>query len=118
MNGDPKLPGNRSRDEKIAQWFNTDTTTLWTLPALGRYGNAPRNPLRGPGYFNTDMSLTKIFRLSNVNSQRVELRIEAFNVFDRLNLLNPNNDRNTADFGRTTSSRPPRILQLAARFEF
>ena len=57
------------------------------------------NSFRGPGRFSTDMSLTKIFRLSSTNNQRFELRLEAFNVFDQLLLGMPNADRNTATFG-------------------
>jgi hypothetical protein len=118
LNGDPTLPGDRSLEEKTAQWFNTDTTTLWTLPPLGQFGNTPRNAIRGPGRFGTDLSLTKILRLSSVNSRRIEIRIEAFNVFDNVQLNNPNGDRNNANFGRITSALDPRIVQLALRFEF
>ena len=118
QNGDPTLPDDRSREEKIAKWFNTDTTTLWTLPALGTFGNSPRNQVRGPGNFNTDLSLTKIFPLSGVNSRRFEVRIEAFNVFDNVHLNNPNGTMNNANFGRITSAGDPRIVQMALRFEF
>jgi hypothetical protein len=119
LNGDPTLPSDRSREEKIAQWFNT-SATVWTLPALGQYGNAPRtmNSLRGPSRFSTDMSLTKIFRLSSANNRRFELRIEAFNVFDQLLLGQPNATRSDATFGQITTAAAPRVVQLAARFDF
>jgi hypothetical protein len=118
LNGDPTLSGDRSLDEKIAKWFNTDSVTLWTLPTLGQFGNAPRNPLRGPGLFSTDMSIAKIMRLSSVNSRRLELRIEAFNVFDNVILDNPNGTMNNANFGRITTARAPRVMQVSARFDF
>jgi hypothetical protein len=117
LNGDPELPGDRSLEEKIAKYFNTDTVTLWTLPALGLYGNAPRNVLRGPGYFNTDLSLSKLFRLTP-DGGRVEFRIEAFNLFDTVNLGSPNGNRNSVNFGRITSAGSPRVLQLALRLDF
>ena len=119
LNGDPTLPDNRSTEEKIARYFDT-SATVWTLPALGQYGNAPRSmsSFRGPGRFSTDMSLTKIFRLSSTNSQRFELRLEAFNVFDQLLLGMPNADRNTATFGSITTASAPRVVQIAARFDF
>ena len=117
LNGDPELPGDRSREEKIAKYFNTDTVTLWTLPDLGQYGNAPRNVLRGPGYFNTDLSLTKLFRLTP-DGGRVEFRLEAFNLFDTVNLNNPNGNRNNVNFGRITSAGAPRVMQLALRLDF
>jgi hypothetical protein len=117
LNGDPELPGNRSLEERIAKYFNTDTVTLWTLPDLGQYGNAPRNVLRGPGYFNTDLSLTKLFRLTP-NGGRVEFRFETFNLFDTVNLGNPNGNRNSVNFGRITSAGAPRVVQLALRLDF
>lgn len=118
LTGDPTLPGNRSQDEKIAQWFNANTTTLWTLPALGQYGNAPRNAIRGPDRFTLDLSLTKVFRLSSVHARRGEVRIEAFNVTNRLNLDNPDGVRNSATFGQIVSAGAQRIVQLGLRFEF
>jgi hypothetical protein len=117
LNGDPELPGDRSREEKIARYFNTDTVTLWTLPDLGQYGNAPRNVLRGPGSFNTDLSLTKLFRLTPTGG-RVEFRLEAFNLFDTVNLGNPQGNRNNVNFGRITSAGSPRVMQLALRLDF
>jgi hypothetical protein len=90
---------------------------LWTLPDLGLYGNAPRNPLRGPGYFNTDLSLTKLFRLGP-DGGRAEFRIEAFNLFDNVNLGPPNGNRNSVNFGRITSAGSPRVMQLALRLDF
>ena len=118
LNGDPTLPGDRSRDEKIAQWFNTNSVSLWTLPDLGQFGNAPRNPFRGPSTFSTDMSLAKILRLSSLNNRRLELRIEAFNVFDNAILNNPNGVMNNANFGRIIEARAPRVMQVSARFDF
>ncbi len=118
LNGDPTLPDNRSRDEKIAQWFNTNTVSLWTLPDLGQFGNAPRNPFRGPSTFSTDMSLAKILRLSSMNNRRLEVRIEAFNVFDNVILNNPNGTMNNANFGRITGASAPRVMQVSARFDF
>ena len=35
LNGDPTLPGDRSRDEKIAQWFNTNRTAVDTAGIWG-----------------------------------------------------------------------------------
>ena len=76
------------------------------------------NSLRGPSRFSTDMSLTKIFRLSSVNNRRIELRIEAFNVFDQLLLGSPNGTRSDATFGQITTAALPRVVQIAARFDF
>jgi hypothetical protein len=106
LNGDPDLPTDRSRDELIEMYFNTNRETMWTLPDFGQFGNAPRNVIIGPGRFNTDLSLTKQFRWSGGSSRRIEVRIEAFNVFDTVNLGNPNGNRNTPTSGASRAPAP------------
>lgn len=49
---------------------------------------------------------------------RVEFRIEAFNLFDTVNLNNPNGSRSSANFGRITTAGSPRVVQLALRLDF
>jgi hypothetical protein len=56
--------------------------------------------------------------VSSTSSQRFELRLEAFNVFDQLLLGMPNADRNTATFGSITTASAPRVVQIAVRFDF
>jgi len=59
-------------------------------PARGTFGNLERNALRGPGFWNVDASLFKRFDFTDrVN---LEFRIEAQNVFNHVNLGNPNNE--------------------------
>jgi hypothetical protein len=54
-----------------------------SAPCLGCVGNLGRNTFVGPGIFQTDMSLTKLFRLT----ERFNLKFDAsaFNVFNRTN---------------------------------
>jgi hypothetical protein len=54
-----------------------------TNPCLGCYGNLGRNQFVGPGIVQADMSLTKIFKLT----ERFNLKFDAsaFNVFNRTN---------------------------------
>jgi hypothetical protein len=54
-----------------------------SAPCLGCLGNLGRNTFVGPGIFQTDMSLTKNFRLT----ERFNLKFDAsaFNVFNRTN---------------------------------
>lgn len=117
LQGDPKLPSDRSRAEKIAKYFNPDKTTMWTLPALGQFGNAPRNVLIGPGLFNTDLSLMKQFRWHE-SKRRVQVGMEGFNVLDTVNLSNPTTGRNSSTFGQIRSAGATRQLQMALRFDF
>jgi hypothetical protein len=50
------LPSDRSRGEKIAQYFNI---TAVVQPAPGTYGTLGRNVLRGPAFYNADLSVSR-----------------------------------------------------------
>jgi hypothetical protein len=45
----------------------------------------------------------------------VQLRVEAFNAFNRVNLRNPQNNMAQATFGRSTQSFPAREIQVAIK---
>ena len=90
------------------------------------YGTLPRNSLRGPGFINTDLSLSKhlFFFGERVDA---ELRADAFNVFNHTNFDNPSVDINSSQFGiisnvvganDPTNPRGPRIVQLALHLRF
>src|SRR5262249_20070742 len=51
------------------------------------FGTIPRNSFRGPGYFNTDLSLKKTFQIR----ERLGLTIgaSAYNVLNHVNYANP-----------------------------
>ena len=53
----------------------------------GRFGDQERNAMRGPGYWRTDASLFKKFRLAE--TKELEFRVESVNVFNHVNLGNP-----------------------------
>jgi hypothetical protein len=83
-----------------------------------------RNPLNGPGYRDVDMSIAKAFGFPNNRvlgeGARLELRLDAFNVFNNLN-FNPNNiSTNIANsnFGQATAALGARVISLTARFSF
>jgi hypothetical protein len=61
--------------------------SVFGRPAVGTFGNQKRNALRGPGYWRTDASLFKKFAFTE--NVRAEFRIEAVNVFNHVNLGNP-----------------------------
>jgi hypothetical protein len=98
-----------------AEWFNT---AAYATPALDTFGDAARNSLRGPSYWNLD---TSVFRLFPVGEGReFEFRAEAFNVLNHVNLGQPANDINSGKaFGTINSTaNAARQLQLAAKFIF
>ena len=90
--------------------------TAFAQPALGTFGNMPRNVVRGPGFKNVDAALSRVFNVGG--SKSVEARIEAFNLFNWFELGNPNTNFSAATFGQITSALSPRVLQLAVKFNF
>ena len=93
-----------------------------TNPAAGTFGNLSLTPVNGPGYWSADTALIKRTRFTE--SLNLELRLEAFNVFNHTNFSVDNNlDINSSNFGKITSTSfggnpNERILQLAAKFNF
>ena len=62
----------------------------WTFPGLN-----------GPGVWQTDMTMNKAFRLTE--RFKLEARLEAYNLFNRVQLANPTVDFNSANFGKITA---------------
>ncbi len=93
-----------------------------THPAAGTFGNLSLTPVDGPRYWSADAALIKRTRFTE--SLNLELRLEAFNVFNHTNFFVPNSlDINSTSFGKITSTSfggnpNERILQLAAKFNF
>ncbi len=75
-----------------------------------------RNALRGPNYRDTDLSAFKNFRLWE--SAQLQLRAEAFNVFNNVNLANPSSYFVDANFGKIFAAAPSRQLQAGVRITF
>ena len=116
--------GNPSREDWLS---GVMIASSFTNPATGTFADQPRNAFRGPAFKNFDLSLFKNFTapgLADRRSSTIQVRIEAFNVFNWLNLNNPVAQVNNANFGKVTASRGigqvggPRTLQLAAKFLF
>ena len=95
------------------KWFDT---SMFKANSAGVWGSALRGSIRGPKYFNIDMTLSRVIRLGN--DRKLEVRAEAFNVFNRLNLDNPTTNFSSTDFGKITSAQDPRIMQFAVKFSF
>ena len=100
-----------------AQYFNTSCFTALTLAQTGeRPGNAGRNTVRGPGFQRTDLSIFKNFALPR--RQRIQVRIEGFNVLDQARFSQPNGTFGSVTFGQITSAEDGRIVQLALKYTF
>jgi hypothetical protein len=81
------------------------------------FGNAQRNMVVGPAFFQTDLGLHKDFRLWSEASM-LEFRAEAFNVLNKVNYQAPDGNVSNGTFGSITSAYPARQLQLAAKIIF
>jgi hypothetical protein len=110
------------------RWFNATPIgspgSAFSRPAVGTFGDMERGSLIGPGFWNVDASLFKRFRFTERTN--LELRIEAVNVFNHVNLGNPDTTigvpgNNNENAGRITSTAPnwqARNLQFGVRFQF
>jgi hypothetical protein len=96
-----------------AMWFDT---SVFALPALGTFGNEGRGIIRGPGFFDTDLSFAK----KTAIGERVMLqfRAEFFNIFNHTQWASVGATFPSSTFGQVTSARDPRITQLALRLVF
>ena len=114
--GNPILSG-RSRTEKIAEYFNT--SAFAKVPAGVPYGDVQRNVEIGPSFINTDLSAFKNFALWR--EYNLQFRTEVFNLFNNVNLANPNTTLTSPSFGRISAlytNYSPRVIQFALKLSF
>jgi hypothetical protein len=86
------------------------------MSPFGTFGNSGRNTLEGPGYQTVNVALVK--RIHFGQQGRLELRAEAFNLFDRVNYDLPDAFFGSPTFGRILSAQSPRRVQLGIRTAF
>ena len=103
-NGGPHSPG---------QWFDT---SVFSLPALYTFGNAPRNALIEPGLQEFDLSLQK--EIAIAEAVKLQFRAEAYNLLNRANFNLPNRIAFTPNFGSISSAQDSRQLQFALKLIF
>ena len=98
---------------------------------MAGFGNQNRNQYRGPGYFNTDLSVSKSFALGE--KLRFSVGAQFFNVLNHPNFSSPVNDVENPLFGQVVSTvnvptsilgsflggdASPRLIQLHGRLVF
>jgi hypothetical protein len=121
---------NHNAPHTTVAWVNN---ACFALPAQGTYGNAGRNILLGPGYFNTNLSLMKDFPFTE--SRYLQFRAEFFNTFNHANFVaisgltafaptevaigqTQTGILNLSQMGQILSAFAPRQVQLALKFYF
>jgi hypothetical protein len=115
----------------LANWFGTDpSATPCTGPDNGvcaygtaaenTFGDARNGSVRGPGYFNADMSAFKDFHLFEGHS--IGFRFDAFNAFNIVSYGNPDTGITDSGFGQITPQNSirsvERHLQFSAHYNF
>jgi hypothetical protein len=95
-------------------------------PEPGTYGSLKRNALTGPKYWSVDLAVSRVVGVPGM--QNLELRLEAFNLFNTFNWGDPASNENaggtvanfnSGTFGRiTTQAGDPRIIQLGIKYAF
>lgn len=97
------------------------TTPVYTLPQLP---GVSRNAFTGPGYQDLDATITKAFGLhpGRIVGEHasVEIRADAFNLFNNTNLDNSSVDTNvqSSTFSQASRGLSGRTVNLQARFSF
>ena len=84
-----------------------------------REGNAGRNSLRGPGFFEADWSLGKTFQITE--RQALAFAWQNFNALNHVNRGLPVNDLTSSNVGAFTSLETfavPRTMQFSLRYTF
>ncbi len=110
--GDP----NSNAPHTIDEWFNTDAFAKVPAGQI-RPGNASRGSIVGPGYARWDASLFKNTKISE--RFNLQFRAEAFNVLNHTNYNNPASASITSSlYGKITTARDPRQIQLALKLMF
>ncbi len=124
--------------------FVINTACFAAPTALGQIGNMPRNSVRIPAIFNSDLAFFKNFKIGE--SRGVQLRWEMYNLFNRANFddidgamvfglvqVNPGGStpcttpgntctavlkQTRTTFGTPTTARTPRVMQASIRINF
>ena len=109
-------------DPNQYQYFDRSAYQAVNIPAgqAQRFGDSPRNTLRGPGFWNVDLGLFRTIDLPG--SVRMQLRFEALNALNHPNFANPgNNISDAGTFGfitQTTGNYGERNIRLGVRVTF
>jgi len=111
----PDQVGPVSYPHTVAEWFSTSS---FVDPAVGTFGDAGHNSLRGPGRDNWNLSLFKSFVLSETRGSRLELRVESFNTWNHTEFNQVSNGLGSNNFGQVTSAFDPRVFQLGGKIYF
>jgi Carboxypeptidase regulatory-like domain len=122
----PNLVGNpHVSNPSLSQWYNQ---LAYAAPPANSFGDNPRNSLRGPRLTDFDFSLAKSWGMPRWEQARLQLRLDATNIFNHPSFQNPSNSLNPSalssgvpdpSVGRISATTiTGRSAQVSARFSF
>jgi hypothetical protein len=122
LTGNPVLP---KGDRTIYRHFNVDVVRPPTREEFG-IGNAPKDPIRGPGANVWDVALYKNIPFSANEARRLQLRFEFYNLFNHASFQNVDTSARfdnagqqvSGTFGQYTSTLDARRIVLGAKVYF
>jgi len=122
LTGNPNLP---KSERTVARHFNTDVVQAPTRADFG-IGNAPKDPIRGPGTNVWDVSFYKNFPFPQNEARRLQLRFEFYNFFNHASFQGVDTTARfdaagrqiSGTFGQYTSTLDARRIVLGAKFYF
>ena len=120
------------RGRSNANWWGTDPSATpcltpgvdngvcaFGVPAPDTFGSESNGAIRGPGFFNVDLSAFKDF--TTYHEQSIGFRLDAFNAFNIVSYGNPDSGITDLTFGNVSLQQPrsnPRTLQFALHYNF
>ncbi len=115
----PDVNGAINYPKTLASWYDR---TAFTLPQAGRFGNAGRNIIIGPGYSLANFGLAKNVRFERLGSIQIAASFQ--NVLNHVNFGQPNLTVTAVQGGTITSTHifpaagSARTGQLNLRWNF
>lgn len=97
-----------------SRFFNLDA---FTVPPSGRFGNAGRNTIPGPGLFSLNLSIGRSFRPGE-GRRWIEVRAESNNVTNHVNYTGLGTVVNALNYGLPVHTAPMRTMTATIRYRF
>jgi hypothetical protein len=98
----------------VSKWFDT---SCFATPNALTLGNAKQGIVRGPGFYNSDFSLSKSVEIRE--GMRISVQADAFNLANTPHYSNPGTTFGQSNFGVVGGTNgAPREIQLGAHFTF
>jgi len=89
----------------------------FAYPDMGTLGSMKPRSIEGPGFWAADLALSRLVSLGATRS--LELRLEAFNLFNNFNWGIPITNYDSGSFGQINSiGGDPRIIQFGIKYGF